>query len=446
MTHPKVRKQHFKTVKEIVKRANGKVVCSACIMGLGQFLYRQWAKGILYLLIQIAAICFFVFVGAEAIAGFFTLGTIESNAWYGIEGDNSVIMMLMGILAFIVLAIYLYFYYANIKDAYAMQCAVEQGKKPRTLKGEMRSMLDDKFYKTALFVPIIGVCIFNVLPIVFMILIAFTNYGPDVKPPVLIDWKGFESFIKVLTLGQFAPTFFKILLWNIVWAVLSTALNYFCGLGIALLYNKKCVRGKAFWRMFPILAYAVPGFITLLGFKFMFSYGGPINQMIVEAGGKAIGFLDLDAKWSARGIGLVVNCWLNIPSSMLLATGILSNMNRDLYEAAKIDGASAFKQFTAITLPFVVFATTPILISQFIANFNNFGIFYFLRGGGLIADGYFLASDTDLLINWLYNLSISNDYYSIGAAISIIIFLFTSAVSLAVYVLSPSYRQEDTYQ
>ena len=211
--------------------------------------------------------------------------------------------------------------------------------------------------------------------------------------------------------------------------------------------------------MFPILAYAVPGFITLLGFKFMFSYGGPINQMIVEAGGKAIGFLDLDAKWSARAIGLVVNCWLNIPSSMLLATGILSNMNRDLYEAAKIDGASAFKQlaakidgasafkqFTAITLPFVVFATTPILISQFIANFNNFGIFYFLRGGGLIADGYFLASDTDLLINWLYNLSISNDYYSIGAAISIIIFLFTSAVSLAVYVLSPSYRQEDTYQ
>ena len=145
MTHPKVRKQHFKTVKEIVKRANGKVVCSACIMGLGQFLYRQWAKGILYLLIQIAAICFFVFVGAEAIAGFFTLGTIESNAWYGIEGDNSVIMMLMGILAFIVLAIYLYFYYANIKDAYAMQCAVEQGKKPRTLKDEMRSMLTISF-------------------------------------------------------------------------------------------------------------------------------------------------------------------------------------------------------------------------------------------------------------------------------------------------------------
>ena len=87
----------------------------------------------------------------------------------------------------------------------------------------------------------------------------------------------------------------------------------------------------------------------------------------------------------------------------------------------------------------------PVLLSQFIGNFNNFGIFYFLRGG-LYKDGYFLASDTDLLINWLYNLSIDNNYYSIGAAISLVIFLITSAISLVVYVKSPSYREEDTFQ
>ena len=227
--------------------------------------------------------------------------------------------------------------------------------------------------------------------------------------------------------------------------MLSTALNYFAGLGLALLLNKKCVKGKTFWRLFPILAYAVPGFITLIAFKYMFSYGGPINQMITDAGGTAIGFLDIDAKWTARLIGLFANAWLNIPSSMLLATGILSNMNSDLYEAARVDGASAWKQFVKITLPYVLFATMPVLISQFIANFNNFGIFYFLRGG-LYMDGYFLASDTDLLINWLYNMSIDNNYYSIGAAISIIIFIVTSIISLAVYVLSPSYKQEETYQ
>ena len=85
----------------------------------------------------------------------------------------------------------------------------------------------------------------------------------------------------------------------------------------------------------------------------------------------------------------------------------------------------------------------PVLIGQFIGNFNNFGIFYFLRGG-LYMDGYFLASDTDLLINWLYNLSIDN-YYCIGAAISLIIFFITS-ISLVVYIKSPSYREEDTFQ
>lgn len=76
----------------------------------------------------------------------------------------------------------------------------------------------------------------------------------------------------------------------------------------------------------------------------------------------------------------------------------LANANKDVYEAATIDGASATQQFFHLTLPYVVFATTPVLISQFIGNFNNFGIFYFLRDG-LYIDGYFLASDTDLLIN-----------------------------------------------
>lgn len=293
--------------------------------------------------------------------------------------------------------------------------------------------------------PIIGVSVFSILPILFMILIAFTNYGGTIVPPKLISWVGLENFAKILTLSDFAPTFFKIFGWNILWAVLSTFINYFAGLALALLFNKKCVKGKTFWRLFPILAYAVPGFITLIGFKFMFSYGGPINYYLTQNGGAAIGFLDIDAKWTARLIGLLVNAWLCIPSGMLLATGILSNINADLYEAAKVDGANGWMQFLRITLPYVLFATMPVLVSQFISNFNNFGIFYFLRGG-LYIDGYFLASDTDLLINWLYNMSIDNNYYSIGAAISIVIFVITSVISLSVYVLSPSYKQEDTYQ
>lgn len=430
---------------ERLKRVNGKATASMLVMGLGQFLYKQWGKGFLFLSVQLGYIYYLVTIGARDLFGFFTLGSVASNPWYGIEGDNSVVMLIMGVLAWIVTALYIGVYISNIRDVCATQERVAAGGKPKGFREELAELLDAKFYRTVLFLPIVGVCVFNILPIVFMILVAFTNYGGDIVPPALVDWVGFDNFRKILALGEFSPTFFKILGWNILWAALSTAMNYFGGLGLALLLNKKCVKGKVFWRAFPILAYAIPGFITLLGFKFMFSYGGPLNYYITQMGNQAIGFLDLDAKWSARIIGLLVNAWISIPSSMLLATGILSNAGQDQYEAAKLDGASAFQQFRHITLPFVVFSTTPVLISQFIGNFNNFGIFYFLRGG-LYIDGYFLASDTDLLINWLYNLSIDNNYYAIGAAISLIIFIITSAISLAVYVLSPAYRQEGTYR
>lgn len=428
-----------------LRDSSGNVKLSMVIMGAGQFRYGAKGKGILFFLIEVLMVYYMAVRGVADLAGFFTLGTTKGDAWLGIEGDNSVIMLLMGIFAWIVIAAFVCIYCGNVRDAYRMQKRLQQGKRILSLKEEAAELLDKKFYVTVLALPVIGVFVFNILPIIFMVLIAFTDYGGDIVPPELIDWVGLANFKKLLTLTQFAPTFFHILGWNVVWAVVSTALNYFAGLGLALLLNKDCVKGKAIWRAFPVLAYAIPGFITLLAFKFMFSYGGPINQMIVASGGTAVGFLDLDAKWMARLIGLLVNCWISTPSIMLLTTGILSNRDTSLYEAARIDGAGRFQQFAKLTLPFVLFSTMPVLIGQFIGNFNNFGIFYFLRGG-LYMDGYFLASDTDLLINWLYNLSIDNNYYCIGAAISLIIFLITSAISLMVYIKSPSYREEDTFQ
>ena len=415
------------------------------VMGLGQILYKQYIKGILYLLSEIGFILFFALTGGNLIAGFITLGSKEADPWLGIKGDNSVIMMILGIFAFLVLGLWVMAYVSNVKDIHEINRKVDEGKKLPTFFESVRTYLDKKFHKVTLLFPVIAVLVFNVIPIVFMICIAFTNYGGEIVPPKLVDWTGFESFGKVFSLGGILPTLGKILGWNILWAFASTFLNYFLGLGLALLLNKKIVKGKAIWRSFPILAYAIPGFITLCGFKFMFSNGGPINQIIVANGGSVIQFLGLDSKWIARLIGLLVNAWLNIPTTMLLATGILSNMNASCYEAAKIDGASPAKQFKDLTLPFVVFATTPNLISQFVANFNNFGVFYFLRGG-LYMEGYFNASDTDLLINWLYNLSIANNYYSIGAAISLIIFIITGAISLVVYVRSNAYKKEDIYR
>lgn len=422
-----------------------RVKLSAIIMGSGQILYGCVAKGIIYLLLEIGFITYMIRRGVGDIIGFFTLGTNKSDPWLGTVGDNSVVMLLMGIFAWIIVAGFIYIYISNIRSAYDIEHRIKTGRKPKSFKDELNDLLDRRFYITVLVLPVVGVCIFNILPIIFMILISFTNYGGSIVPPELVDWVGLDNFKKILALSKFAPTFVKILGWNVFWAVVSTALNYFAGLGLALLLNKDCVKGKAFFRAFPVLAYAIPGFITLLAFKFMFSYGGPINQLIRNAGGNPIGFLDLDAKWIARLIGILVNCWISVPSIMLLATGHLSNRDMTIYEAARIDGATPFQQFRKLTMPFMLFATTPVLLGQFIGNFNNFGIFYFLRGG-LYMDGYFLASDTDLLINWLYNLSIDNNYYCIGAAISLIIFIITSVISLTVYVKSPSYREEDTFQ
>lgn len=434
----------MKTKRNLLK-AGLPVKASLLVMGTGQLMQKQWIKGLIYLSVLGGYIWYLVTNGITDAVGFFTLGTQKADPWLGTPGDDSIMMLLRGLLFYIVTALVIAVYIANVNDAYNSQMKINAGVK---LPGFIKSVgifADKKFYILALSIPIVGVLIFNVLPIVFMILISFTNYGGDIVPPELVDWIGFDNFAKILSLSEIKDTFLKILGWNLVWAFLATFINYFGGLGLALLLNKKCVKGKAFWRAFPILAYAVPGFITLLGFKFMFSYGGPINYYITMNGGNAIGFLDIDAGISAKIIGLLVNAWITIPTSMLLATGILSNMNTDLYEAASIDGASKWKQFIKITLPFVIFSTTPVLITNFINNFNNFGVFYFLRGG-IYNDGYFLASDTDLLINWLYNLSIDNNYYGIGAALSLIIFIITSIFSLMVYVQSAAYKKEDTFR
>lgn len=438
---------YFKNIparfKNFFGNSGRETYASMCLMGTGQMLNGQYVKGLLYLLAEVAFVAYFALRGVGDIIGFFTLGTQKADAWLGIEGDNSVIMLLWGIFAWFALVVLVALWVSNIKDA-QKYADMRPFKTLPTFKDDLSSLLNKNFCKFILVLPLVGVGIFNVLPIVFMILIAFTNYGGDIVPPELVDWS-LDSFKKLVALGELSQSFVKILGWNLLWAFASTFANYFMGLGLALLFNKKCVKGKAIWRAFPVLAYAMPGFITLLAFKFMFSNGGPINNMIVADGGKIIDFFGINSTWMSRGIGFFVNAWLSVPSIMLLATGILSNINADLYEAAKIDGASSWVQFKKITLPFVIFSTTPVLISQFIGNFNNFGVFFFLRSN-VTSEGYFLASDTDLLINWRYRMSIDKNYYSIGAAISLVIFIITSVLSLIVYVRSASYKKEDTFR
>lgn len=448
-TAKEIRKPYkIHTLLRFVKTAPWQVKLSMLVMGLGQLCYGQIVKGLFYLSCLGGLIWYFITAGFQAVEGFFTLGTQQEDLWMGIPGDNSMTMLILGIFAIMLGLGGIVLWVSNIKDCAFTAREVQAGKRPRHFMQTLANLADGKFHVTALALPMTGVMIFSVLPIIFMILIAFTNLGGDIVYPKLADWS-LSAWQKLFGVGKLGSTFGKILSWNVLWAVSSTLLNFLGGLGLALLLNKPNVRGSKIWRAFPILAYAIPGFISMLGFKFMFSQSGPINSLLTGAGKDAIFFLtnDASAKWWARGIGLFVNAWITVPSLMLMVTGLLGNISPDLYEASALDGATKVQQFRHITLPFVIFSTTPVLIGQFVGNFNNFGIFFFMRSGVISNYGdYFLASDTDLLINWLYNLSVDNNYYSVGAAISLIIFVITSALSLAVYVRSAAYKQEDTYQ
>lgn len=118
-------------------------------MGLGQLMYKQWVKGILFLLMQVGFVAFFALYGGKALAGFFILGTVQTNPWYGIEGDNSITMRIMGILAFIILFLYFAIYWINLRDVRKTQLRVEGGSKPLTIREETRMLLDSNFHMTA---------------------------------------------------------------------------------------------------------------------------------------------------------------------------------------------------------------------------------------------------------------------------------------------------------
>ena len=122
------------------------------------------------------------------------------------------------------------------------------------------------------------------------------------------------------------------------------------------------------------------------------------------------------------------------------------NIPKDLFEAAKIDGASPARLFASITLPYVLFVTGPYLIQQFIGNINNFNIIYLLTSGGPSVPNYHIAGKTDLLITWLYKLTIENQYFDVGAVVGIMTFVTLTIVSLVTFTFSGSNRNEEAFR
>ena len=446
---------YFVTLYKTFVDGDYKTKLSFVIMGFGSFARHQILRGILFLGFEIAFILYMSLYGGYYLGKLNSLGyyyeetvTVDGVVKYGV---NSFDILLFGILSIFFILAFIWTWNLNIKQNRVNQQIEKDNKHIATSKDDLRAIVDKDFHKTLLSLPTLGIIIFTLLPIFFMILVAFTSYDKNHMPPNnLFGWVGGDNFKQLFTWSagnnQFSSTFGAILIWTLIWAFFATFSNYFIGMMVAMLINKKGIKFKKLWRTVLVLSIAIPQFISLLYVGQMFQPDGIINNLITRMGGKAIDFWGKPAL--ARITVIIINIWIGIPYVMLITTGILMNIPADLYESAKIDGANPWQQYSKITLPYMLFVTGPYLLTSFTGNMNNFNVIYLLTGGGPKNNKLAASSngDTDLLITWLFNLAISNQDYKLAAVIGIMVFIVVAVISLIVYNLIPSTRNEEEFQ
>ena len=396
-----------------------------------------------------------------------TIGTVQGGFQYNevfdtdvwVPGDDSVKVMLYGLLTFVFIFAFIYTWRLQVKQCRICMDITAKGKKIRSGKDDVKSLLDDQFHKTLLSLPLAGILAFTVLPIIYMVLVAFTSYDAAHDGySNLFSWVGLDHFNELFNFSQggLGLTFGEILSWTLMWAFFATFTNYFLGMFVAIMINKKGIKIKKFWRTVLVMTIAIPQFVSLLYVSKLFTTSGLIGRVLeqipfIHNWRVTNNFVSLwDSPTVAKILLIVINIWIGIPYIMLMATGILMNIPQDLYESAKIDGASSVQQFTKITLPYMLFVTGPYLLTSFVGNLNNFNVIYLLSGGNPIkgTSGGASVGHTDLLITWLFKMTLGSteSKYYMASIIGILVFLVVAVLSLIVYNVIPSTRNEEDYK
>ncbi len=437
---------------------------SFLVLGFGQIARGQIGKGIAYMLFQLLFLLYMIFFGGGYIAHLFSgdLGKrIAVEQWNEslqvfekVKGDNSFLILLYGVVSVVIVCLFLLVWGMQINGSYESDRKIAQGERLATFKEDIRSLLNERFYVPLLTLPFLGLLVFTVMPLVFMVLIAFTNYDYAHMPPgKLFDWVGFTNFQTMFSFSGggagFALVFLRVLIWTFVWAFFATFTNYFLGLIVALLIQKKGIRFKALWRTFFVIAIAVPQFVTLLLMQKILDGDGILNKLM----GTNILWLT-DQRYLSllpRTMIILVNIWIGVPYTLLMCSGILMNIPEDYYEAARIDGAGAARMFLDITLPYMLHVTAPYLITQFVGNINNFNVIWLLTGGGPVDNLHYgggsQAQSTDLLVTWLYRLTTDqNPKYNVASVIGIVIFVISAVLSLITYNRTSAAKNEGAFQ
>ena len=402
---------------------------------------------------EIAYLVFMITKGLHCLAMLPSLGTVEQQEIWNEElqvylytkGDQSILILLYGLATLLLTGIMFWIWRGTLKSAYTAEKLHKAGKPRNTLVQDLKGLLDENLYRLLMTPPMFFITALTILPLLFMICMAFTNYSKIGNHLVLFDWVGLENFATLFDSSSvLGSTFWSVLIWTLVWAFFATFTNYFFGIILATLINRKDTHFKEFWRFCFVISCAVPMFVSLLIMRTMLQPEGAVNVLL-----RSLGLIAQDASlpfftnatW-ARVTVIVINIWVGVPYTLLQLTGVLQNIPGDLYEAADIDGASKVQQFFKITLPYMFYATTPYLIATFTGNVNNFNVIYLLSGGDPVTNLASTAGDTDLLVTWLYKLTIDKQYYNIGAVVGILTFVILAIGALLTYQNSKSYKEE----
>lgn len=410
----------------------------------------------IYIIVEALLATFFFKFGFKYLSHFHTLGeNAQGKQWNEalqiyerITGDNSMLILLFSVFAIAACILFIWILVLLIRNIKQILKLEKEGKHIPTFKEILLELLDSKFHITLLAAPMTTLVLFTVLPIVFMILIAFTNFDSNHQPPgELFTWTGLTNVVDIF-LGNSTKThtFFGILGWTFVWAILATFTNYIFGMLLAMMINHKLVKCKKLWRTLFMISVAIPQFVSLLLISRALEPAGAINLALMKIGLINAPLPFLTNPTLARVCVVVINMWIGIPYTMMTFTGVLLNIPEDLYESAQIDGATAFQRFTHITLPYMIFVTAPATITTFVTNINNFNVIYLLTAGGPFALDYYQAGKTDLLVTWLYKLTVDKHDYALASTIGIFIFMIASTLSIAVYNRTGSVKKEDMFQ
>ncbi|MDR0249283.1 MAG: sugar ABC transporter permease [Oscillospiraceae bacterium] len=450
------------------------VKLSLLVMGAGCFRRGQIIKGLLITLFQAVIIIFTISFALPYLADFSTLGTVTRAMVYNPDTmknevndyDHSFKILLYSVVSLIVLFCALVVWLRNLRSARALEVTARQGKRVPSFIEEVKSYRNERFHITLLSLPCLGVVVFTVVPLIIMIAVAFTNYDQQHMPPgALFTWVGLANFKALFSNSitlSFGYAFFKVLRWTLIWAFAATFTCYIGGILLSIFINNAKTKCKQLWRTLFVISIAVPQFVTLLVVRNFFRNQGIVNTYMSQWGITAflqkiglvsesltfIPFLTNPA-WAMVMI-ILINIWIGVPYLMLIATGILMNIPKELYESARIDGASPFKTFIHVTMPYMLFVTAPYLVTSVVSNINNFNVIFLLTQDVYITTDQKLANanakEIDLLVTWLYRLTQEYYNYKMASVIGIMVFVVCAVFTLLAFNIVLKRNKEDKFQ